>query len=288
MAEWSEKDTDLEQKTETEESQDYIDVFEENEIDDSRFKAQEVDFYGNQQIYNSRLDDYEKDMNCEYLSEEERKYAKQKYDEVYVEKRDAIDAWKEKHGQYDEERAELRIGGKKKSEEIEEQESYDIKEQVLEGGSQESQTADVEIVEQDVEMKEEAQEAQAEVEVEVNEITVEQSNNEPNSDYKVMIDGEEFDPNKNPLEGTKELIGHSDLDDAYWANDVHSAEKMKEVADKMQAGDYNMFDFAGPMNDMNEIKYESNKNEYEINAFRKVNQWSRDSYTEEYNPEDFN
>ena len=48
------------------------------------------------------------------------------------------------------------------------------------------------------------------------------------------------------------------------------------------------FDFAGPMNDMNEIQYESNKNEYEINAFRKVNQWSRDSYTEEYNPEDFN
>lgn len=288
MAEWSEKDTDLEQKTETEESQDYIDVFEENEIDDSRFKAQEVDFYGNQQIYNSRLDDYEKDMNCEYLSEEEREYAKLKYDEVYVEKRDAIDTWKEKHGQYDEERAELRIGGEKKSEEIEEQESYDIKEQVLEGGSQELQTADMEIVEQDVEMKAEAQEAQAEVEVEVNEITVEQSNNEPDSDYKVMIDGEEFDPNKNPLEGTKELIGHSELDDAYWANDVDSAEKIKEVADKMQAGDYNKFDFAGPMNDMNEIEYESNKNEYEINAFRKVNQWSMDSYTEEYNPEDFN
>jgi multidrug efflux pump subunit AcrA (membrane-fusion protein) len=131
-------------------------------------------------------------------------------------------------------------------------------------------------------------EAEQEAQAEGGEITVEQSNNEPNSDYKVMIDGEEFYPNYNPLEGSKELIGHSDLDDAYWANDVNSAEKMKEVADKMQAGDYNKFDFAGPMNDMNEIKYESNKNEYEINAFRKVNQWSRDSYTEEYNPEDFN
>lgn len=271
MSEWNEDDPELEQNVE----------------EDRCFKAQEDAFYGNQQIYNSCLDDYEKDMNCEYISEEEREYAKQKYDEVYVEKRDAIDEWKEKHGQYDEGRTELRIG-ENKLEKIKEQESYDIEEQVLEGGFQELQTADMEIVEQDVEMKAEAQEAQAEVEVEANEITVEQSNNEPDSDYKVMIDGEEFDPNKNPLEGTKELIGHSELDDAYWANDVHSAEKIKEVADKMQAGDYNMFDFAGPMNDMNEIKYESNKNEYEINAFRKVNQWSMDSYTEDYNPEDFN
>ena len=269
MSEWNEDDPELEQKADIEEPN----------------RVQEDDFYGNQQIYNSRLDDYEKDMNCEYISEEEREYAKQQYNEVYIEKRDAIDKWKEKYGQYDEERTELRIG-ENKSEEIKEQESYDIEEQVLEGGFQESQTADIEIAEeQAAEMEAEAQETQTEAD----EITIEQSSKEADiSDYKVMIDGEEFVPNKNPLEGTKELIGHSELDDAYWANDVHSAEKMKEVADKMQAGDYSEFDFAGPMNDMNEIQYESNKNEYEINAFRKVNQWSRDSYTEEYNPEDFN
>lgn len=131
MSEWNEDDPDLEQNVE----------------EDRCLKAQEDAFYGNQQIYNSCLDDYEKDMNCEYLSEEEREYAKQKYDEVYVEKRDAIDEWKEKHGQYDEGRTELRIG-ENKLEEIKEQESYDIEEQVLEGGFQESQTADIEISEQ--------------------------------------------------------------------------------------------------------------------------------------------
>lgn len=138
MSEWNEDDPDLGQKTEAEEPQNNIDI------------AQEDTFYGNQQIYNSRLDDYEKDMNCEYLSEEEREYAKQQYNEVYIEKRDAIDKWKEEHGQYDEERTELRIG-ENKSEEIKEQESYDIEEQVLEGGFQESQTADIEIAEQEAE-----------------------------------------------------------------------------------------------------------------------------------------
>lgn len=131
MSEWNEDDPDLEQNVE----------------EDRCFKAQEDAFYGNQQIYNSCLDDYEKDMNCEYISEEEREYAKQKYDEVYVEKRDAIDKWKEKYGQYDEERTELRLE-ENKSEEIKEQESYYIEEQVLEGGFQELQTADMEIVEQ--------------------------------------------------------------------------------------------------------------------------------------------
>ena len=135
MSEWNEDDSDLGQKTEAEEPQNNIDI------------AQEDAFYGNQQLYNSRLDDYEKDMNCEYLSEEEREYAKQQYNEVYIEKRDAIDKWKEEHGQYDEKRTELRIG--EKSEEIEEQESYDIEVQILEGEFQESQTADIEIAEQD-------------------------------------------------------------------------------------------------------------------------------------------
>ena len=115
MSEWNEDDSDLGQKTEAEEPQNNIDI------------AQEDAFYGNQQIYNSCLDDYEKDMNCEYLSEEEREYAKQQYNEVYIEKRDAIDKWKEEHGQYDEKRTELRIG--EKSEEIEEQISYEIAEE---------------------------------------------------------------------------------------------------------------------------------------------------------------
>ena len=169
--------------------------------------------------------------------------------------------------------------------EIAEEQASEMEAEAQEAQSEAEAEANEIAEEQAAEMEAEAQETQAEVD----EITVEQSSKEADiSDYKVMIDGEEFDPNKNPLEGTKELIGHSELDDAYWANDVHSAEKMKEVADKMQAGDYSEFDFAGPMNDMNEIQYESNKNEYEINAFRKVNQWSMDSYTEEYNPEDFN
>lgn len=139
MSEWNEENSDLEQNAEIEEL-----PFEENEK--ICFNAQEDVFYGNQQIFNSRLDEYEKNMNCEYLSEEEREYAKQQYNDVYTEKRDAIDKWKEKYGQYDEERTELRIG--EKSEEIKEQESYDITEHALEEGTQESQTADVEITEQ--------------------------------------------------------------------------------------------------------------------------------------------
>lgn len=77
------------------------------------YKAKEQTFYSDQQIYNSRMDDYKKDMDNEYLSQKERDYAKQKYDEIYTEKRDAIDKWKEEHGQYDEERTKEKIGGKK-------------------------------------------------------------------------------------------------------------------------------------------------------------------------------
>lgn len=92
-----------------------------------KFKAEETAFYSDQQIYNSRMDNYKKDMDNEYLSQKERDYAKQKYDEIYNEKRDAIDKWKEEHGQYDEERTKERIGGKKVEEnnEIEEDEEED-------------------------------------------------------------------------------------------------------------------------------------------------------------------
>lgn len=91
------------------------------------FKAKETSFYGDQQIYNSRMDDYKKDTDNEYLSQEERDYAKRKCDEIYIEKRDAIDKWKEEHGQYDEERTKERIGDKKVEEdnEIEEEEEED-------------------------------------------------------------------------------------------------------------------------------------------------------------------
>lgn len=92
-----------------------------------KLKTEEAAFYSDQQIYNSRMDDYKKDMDNEYLSQEGRDYAKQKYDEIYIEKRDALDKWKEEHGQYDEERTKERIGGKKVEEdnEIEEDEEED-------------------------------------------------------------------------------------------------------------------------------------------------------------------
>lgn len=97
------------------------------DINSKEFKAKEAAFYSDQQIYNSRMDDYKKDMDNEYLSQEERDSAKQKYDEIYIEKRDALDKWKEEHGQYDEERTKERIGGKKVEEdnEIEEDEEED-------------------------------------------------------------------------------------------------------------------------------------------------------------------
>lgn len=96
------------------------------DINSREYKAKEQVFYSDQQIYNSRMDNYKKDMDNEYLSQEKRDYAKQKYDEIYIEKRDAIDRWKEEHGQYDEERTKERIGGKiEKNNEIEEDEEED-------------------------------------------------------------------------------------------------------------------------------------------------------------------
>ena len=111
---------------------------------------------------------------------------------------------------------------------------------------------------------------------------------EPNiSDYKVTIDGQEFDPNKDPLEGTKMEIAHSELEDAYWANDMQAAEQMKDVGEKMQTGDYADYNVFGPINDMDRMRNDHARNEAEIDAFRSANQWSKDSYTEEYKPEDF-
>ena len=111
MAEWNEDDSNLNQDFNTEEPQDNDvsgtqenseNIVEESELSARQRYWREVYFYGGQQIYNSLLDDYEKDMNADYLSQMERDYAKQQYDEVYIEKRDAIDKWKEKYGQYDE------------------------------------------------------------------------------------------------------------------------------------------------------------------------------------------
>lgn len=126
---------------------------------------------------------------------------------------------------------------------------------------------------------------------------VEQCDAEPNttdvddgktdlSNYRVIIDdmGIDIDPNKDPLEGTKNVIGHSELEDALWANEINRAERMTDLAEKMQTGDYDELDFGGPMRDMDDIRREYDKNEYEIYAFRKVNKWSKGSYTEEDNP----
>lgn len=81
-----------------------------------KYKAQEQEFYSNCQINNSAMDSYEKDMNSNYLSEDEKAYAKKKYEEAKARKQDDIDKWKEEHGAYDEEKTEERIGGKKKDE----------------------------------------------------------------------------------------------------------------------------------------------------------------------------
>ena len=110
------------------------------------------------------------------------------------------------------------------------------------------------------------------------------------SDYKVMVDGTEWNANADPLEGTSELIGHSELDDAYLANDMHNADQVKNVMDKMQMGDYGeegIVALNGPIDDMEMMKNENAINEAEIEHSRNVSHWSRDSYTEEYNPEDF-
>lgn len=96
--------------------------------DSREFKAKEQAFYSDQQIYNSQMDNYRKDMHSEYLSKEERNFAKQKYEDIYTEKRNAIDKWKEEHGQYDEEKTKERLGEKKNDEdyETEDEEDYSM------------------------------------------------------------------------------------------------------------------------------------------------------------------
>lgn len=84
-----------------------------------KYKAQESAFYGECQACNSRMESYANDMNADNLSEEEREYARQKYNEAYNDKREIIDKWKEEHGEYDEARANELIGGQQKGEEQE-------------------------------------------------------------------------------------------------------------------------------------------------------------------------
>jgi glycerol-3-phosphate O-acyltransferase len=87
MSEWNEENSDLEQNAEIEEP-----PFEENEK--ICFNAQEDVFYGNQQIFNSRLDEYEKNMNCEYLSEEEREAEEAKSRKINMASMRAMDKCK--------------------------------------------------------------------------------------------------------------------------------------------------------------------------------------------------
>lgn len=94
----------------------------------STFKAKEEAFYSDQQIYSTQLYYYKKDMDDEYLPQKVRDYAKQKYKEIYFEKRCSIDKWKEEHGGYDEARTNKRIGEKSidKDYEYDDEEDYSM------------------------------------------------------------------------------------------------------------------------------------------------------------------
>lgn len=114
------------------------------------------------------------------------------------------------------------------------------------------------------------------------------------SDYKVMIDGKEFNQN-NPLEGAKELIGHNEYDDAQWANSIKEAESYKEAVDNSQVyatgknfGVFTPFAGKAMQNEFDRIHETSRIDADETEAMTKINHWSHDSYTEEYKPEDLN
>lgn len=85
-------------------------------------------------------------------------------------------------------------------------------------------------------------------------------------------------------ENTVELVGHNEYEDAQLTIELDEAERRKEIADKMQSGDYADADLLGPINDMDEIRYQKAIDEGETEAVRKAKKWSVCPYTEEYKP----
>ena len=131
--------------------------------------------------------------------------------------------------------------------------------------------------EQAAEMEAEAQETQAEAD----EITIKQSRKEADlSDYKIMIDG--FVPNKNPLEGTKEMIGHYEYSDAQFYDDIQWAGDYKSATDGLYSD--NMSDLNEALAGIHDARVNYRENREDTIRMSEYMHWSKDSFMEEYNP----
>ena len=67
------------------------------------YKAQEREFYSDQWVYNTRIEEQERIINNPECSVEEKAAATREIVELENERKDSIDFWKEKHGAYYEE-----------------------------------------------------------------------------------------------------------------------------------------------------------------------------------------
>lgn len=82
--------------------------------DTAKFKADETAFYSECQIYTSRIEECRKTQDNTYLPDKERDEAREMKKNLENERQMLIDDWKEKYGQYDEDKARrTRIDGSK-------------------------------------------------------------------------------------------------------------------------------------------------------------------------------
>ena len=102
------------------------------------------------------------------------------------------------------------------------------------------------------------------------------------SDYNVTLDGHSLDLDKDPLEGTKMMIGHYEYDDAQFANDVKWGEDYKAATDGFYSD--NMSDINESMAGIKSANAEYKENQTETEKMADYMHWQRDSYMEEYNP----
>ena len=137
---------------------------------------------------------------------------------------------------------------------------------------------------EEAELEEAEVQRQAEMEAEQEVETQNESNSNLNDNYKVFVDGKEFDINKNPLEGTKEQIGHYEYEDAQLANDIQWAEDYKSATEGFQTSD-GLLDAAKSHGDMSQINNDYKENKANTEKLTDYMRWSRNSYTEDYNPD---
>lgn len=75
------------------------------------------------------------------------------------------------------------------------------------------------------------------------------------------------------------------MEDALLTSQIHYAEGLKSVGDKLLSGDYSVCDTFAIKHELDDIKMKRTKDENEIYAFRYVNKWATGNYVEDCKPD---